>query len=221
MVALTASRAECDSHVPSNGDHRVAAPSSQPLRRGRLIACGALALCAIAGDVAAAQKPKSLSIDPTSELLFKAPEVLEVELSPDGKRLAIGKEDKTGSYVTVNSWPEMKVLRTIKPGNVGAINTVRWLDDAQLAASSPMQLADRIKADVLLAHGKLDDTSDIRFAKAMQKALNKARERDVELVVYDDQGHSFDDMKSQGDFYARLLKFLHANLDRAPVAASE
>ena len=110
----------------------LAPPASRPFRRAGLVACAVVALCAAAADVAAAQKRKTLSIDPTSELLFKAPEVLKVELSPDGKRLAIGKEDKTGSFVTVNSWPEMKVLRTIKPGNVGAINTVRWLDDARL-----------------------------------------------------------------------------------------
>lgn len=94
-------------------------------------------------------------------------------------------------------------------------------DPAELAMSSPMQQAGRITANVLLAHGKLDQISDIRFAKAMQKALGRARGQKAELIVYDWQGHGWTDAKTQEDFFARLLRFLHANLDAAPVAAAQ
>lgn len=93
-------------------------------------------------------------------------------------------------------------------------------DKVDLAASSPMQQAERITADVFLAHGELDDTSDIRFAKAMQKALNRTRKKKVELLVYDGQGHGWTDDKLREDFLARLIAFMHSNFDASPTASN-
>jgi dipeptidyl aminopeptidase/acylaminoacyl peptidase len=86
-------------------------------------------------------------------------------------------------------------------------------DEADMAQSSPMLQAQRIKAAVFLAHGEMDERSDIRFARAMQKALNKTRKDKVELVTYPWQGHGLVDPAQREDFFARLLAFLHANLD--------
>jgi dipeptidyl aminopeptidase/acylaminoacyl peptidase len=94
-------------------------------------------------------------------------------------------------------------------------------DEAEMAQSSPMLQAPRIKAKVFLAHGEMDQRSDIRFARAMQKALNKSREERVELVTYPWQGHGLVNPEQREDFFARLLAFLHANLDQpAPVGVA-
>ena len=92
-------------------------------------------------------------------------------------------------------------------------------DAADLSANSPAQQAGRIKANVFLAHGRLDGIADFRFARAMEKAINHAKGQKVDLIEYPYQGHGLMLAEQREDFYARLLEFLHANLD-APEATA-
>lgn len=89
-------------------------------------------------------------------------------------------------------------------------------DAADLSANSPSQQAARIKANVFLAHGRLDSVADFRFARAMERSINRAKGQKVDLVEYSYQGHGLLLPEQREDFYARLLRFLHANLDGAP-----
>jgi dipeptidyl aminopeptidase/acylaminoacyl peptidase len=93
-------------------------------------------------------------------------------------------------------------------------------DAADLAANSPAPQAGRIRADVFLAHGKLDGIADLRFARQLEKAINRSGGQKVDLVEYPNQGHGLKVPAQREDFYARLLAFLHASLDPAPVAAA-
>lgn len=96
-------------------------------------------------------------------------------------------------------------------------------DKAELAANSPVALADRIQVPVLLMHGELDDRVPVAHAVAMEKALEKAG-KPVELVRYSRTGHSIFIDKHERDFYARLLAFLDAHIGpsaaRPPVAST-
>lgn len=93
-------------------------------------------------------------------------------------------------------------------------------DAADLAANSPAQHAGQIRANVFLAHGLMDSTSDIRFARAMEKAINKSGGQKVDLVEYPWQGHGLMRKDQSEDFYARLLRFLHDNLDAPATPAA-
>ena len=86
-------------------------------------------------------------------------------------------------------------------------------DKADLEAHSPAAQAGRIKANVFLAHGRLDSIADFRFARAMEKSINRAKGQKVDLIEYSYQGHGIRLAEQREDFYARLLQFLHANLD--------
>ena len=112
---------------------------------------------------------------------------------------------------------------SIRRTDVGKLYLKRVLgeDPAELAANSPVTLADHIQVPVLLMHGELDPRVPVGHAVAMRKALRKAG-KPVELVQYSRTGHSIMIEEYELDYYARLLQFLDANLGArtGPTAAA-
>ena len=112
---------------------------------------------------------------------------------------------------------------SIRSTDVGKLYLKRVLgeDPAELAANSPVTLADHIQVPVLLMHGELDPRVPVGHAVAMRKALRKAG-KPVELVQYSRTGHSIMIEEYELDYYARLLQFLDANLGArtGPTAAA-
>ena len=98
-------------------------------------------------------------------------------------------------------------------------NRVVGQDKAELAAHSPVMLADKIKVPVMLAHGGLDGIVPVQHAEAMVKALRKAGSP-VELTVYPSTGHTIRIEKHEQDFYARLLAFLDKHIGARPAVAA-
>ncbi len=62
-------------------------------------------------------------------------------------------------------------------------------DAQRIAAVSPVQLVERIKAPILLVHGKDDDIVPFTQSEVLKNALDKSGRR-TELVVLEDEGHS-------------------------------
>lgn len=86
----------------------------------------------------------------------------------------------------------------------------RVKDAAQLAATSPLKLAARIRQPLLLAHGGLDSRVPIEQANALHSALESAH-APVTWVYYPEEGHGLYIQKDRYDFYRRLEAFLAAN----------
>ncbi len=84
-------------------------------------------------------------------------------------------------------------------------------DAAILTANSPVKLASRIKAPVLLAHGELDPSVSIAHAHRMRDAL-KAAGNPPEWISYPDEGHGFFNPENRLDFARRVETFLAKNL---------
>jgi dipeptidyl aminopeptidase/acylaminoacyl peptidase len=84
-------------------------------------------------------------------------------------------------------------------------------DQADLAARSPVNLADKITVPVLLVHGRLDARVDVKHARLMKSALQKGK-HPVTLIEYPYTGHSIIVDGYRRDFYAHLLQFLDENL---------
>lgn len=87
-------------------------------------------------------------------------------------------------------------------------------DAAQLAATSPLVQADKIRAPVLMAYGANDRRVPLIHGEKMKDAL-RARGVPVEWVVYADEGHGFLLEENRLDFYRRVAAFLDRNIGQS------
>jgi dipeptidyl aminopeptidase/acylaminoacyl peptidase len=84
-------------------------------------------------------------------------------------------------------------------------------DADQFKRTSPVARAAEIKQPVLMAYGALDDRVPLINGEAMRDAL-RPHNKNVEWVVYPDEGHGWLQESSDIDFWSRVEKFLAANL---------
>ena len=110
---------------------------------------------------------------------------------------------------------DLKLMTSEGDGKAKSSRT--WLrewvgdDDARLAAASPTNMADRIKAPVFLAAGGEDPVAPIKHSQAMEKALRRANVP-VETLYYPNEGHGFFTTEHQRAFYEHLLDFLDKHI---------
>ena len=87
--------------------------------------------------------------------------------------------------------------------------------DAQLiTANSPVLLANKIKAPLLLAFGEDDQRVPLAHGKRMREALQK-QGLEPEWVTYAGEGHGWGKLETRLDFALRLERFFNQHL-RAP-----
>jgi dipeptidyl aminopeptidase/acylaminoacyl peptidase len=72
---------------------------------------------------------------------------------------------------------------------------------------SPLYHIDKIQAPLLIGQGKNDPRVTIANTETLVKALRAAK-RDVDYVVYPDEGHGWARPENQLDFYGRVEEFL-------------
>lgn len=77
---------------------------------------------------------------------------------------------------------------------------------------SPSNHADKIKAPVFMAYGRMDPRVAIKHADVMEKALKENGVK-YELMVKGDEGHGFRKQENIYDFYGRMETFLAENLN--------
>jgi dipeptidyl aminopeptidase/acylaminoacyl peptidase len=89
-------------------------------------------------------------------------------------------------------------------------------DMEELKRRSPVYNAEKIRAAVLLIHGRADARAPYEHAIRMRAALEKAG-NPPEWIVETGEGHGFFNQKNRADAYERILEFLAKHL--APPAA--
>ena len=89
-------------------------------------------------------------------------------------------------------------------------------DAAQLAQTSPLQQAARIKRPLLLAHGGDDHRVTLEHATQLRSAL-EASHAPLTWIEYRDEGHGWYLPANRVDFYDRMVKFLDANIGAGAV----
>ncbi|MES2126432.1 MAG: alpha/beta fold hydrolase [Pseudomonadota bacterium] len=82
-------------------------------------------------------------------------------------------------------------------------------DAAQLIETSPLTHAAQIKQPLLMGHGGADSYIGVLHAKRFAEAAANPK---LELVVYDDEGHTLELEKNRVDFWSRVDKFLGQQL---------
>jgi len=84
-------------------------------------------------------------------------------------------------------------------------------DQAELKARSPVNLAGKIRAKVMLVHGTDDSRAPFEQAKAMRTALTSAGNA-PQMVVGNSESHGFSDPRNRAEAYRAMLNFLAASL---------
>jgi dipeptidyl aminopeptidase/acylaminoacyl peptidase len=102
---------------------------------------------------------------------------------------------------------------------VNYLERVIGRDTADLAAHSPVSLADRIKAPVLLVHGEEDERAPFAQAKSLRAALIR-RGNVPEWMSVPKEGHGFYKEANQIAFYRTLEQFLARQLDPGATPAT-
>jgi dipeptidyl aminopeptidase/acylaminoacyl peptidase len=92
----------------------------------------------------------------------------------------------------------------------------RWGDAKALAATSPVHLADRIRAPLFIVHGQRDYTVPVIHAYELKSALDAA-DREYEWHLNEWEGHGFRKPDNVRDLYLRFEAFLGKHL--TPVSA--
>ena len=119
----------------------------------------------------------------------------------------------TVGYVGVYDLPLDSKEGDINDSSEGRAFTAKTVgnDISTLMASSPVHQAAKIKAAVMLIHGKLDERVPFEHYENMTEALDKVGHSYVSLVKKD-EGHGFEKNKNQYELYTKLAKFLKKHL---------
>ncbi|MFN7571878.1 MAG: alpha/beta hydrolase family protein [Betaproteobacteria bacterium] len=84
-------------------------------------------------------------------------------------------------------------------------------DARQLRETSPVNLTQQIRGPVLLAYGAADLRVPIEHGRKFRSKLAETN-KDVEWVVYGDEGHGWVKLENRVDFWTRVEKFLDRNI---------
>lgn len=86
-------------------------------------------------------------------------------------------------------------------------------------AVSPLQHADRIKAPLLLAHGKLDERVPVSQGREMYDRM-RALHKDVRWLEFDDEKHTLWHIQNQRDYYEAVFDLLERTIGKGLVPAN-
>jgi len=128
--------------------------------------------------------------------------------TPDLYRCAIG-------YAGIYDLPLMFKsgdIRTVKMG-VNYLRKAVGTDRADMLRRSPVANADKIKAKVMLIHGKIDRRAPIIHAHKMRSALKKSGNDPVWLVEKR-EGHGFFNEDNRLHMYEQVIEFLSSALSK-------
>ncbi|KAB8062809.1 alpha/beta hydrolase family protein [Janthinobacterium violaceinigrum] len=96
----------------------------------------------------------------------------------------------------------------------------RTANAAQFQATSPIAQAARITQPLLLAYGAADRRVPLYHGKQFYAAV-KQHNRDVEWVVYEEEGHGWTLPQNRIDFWGRVEKFLDRNIGKDSTPAKK
>jgi dipeptidyl aminopeptidase/acylaminoacyl peptidase len=92
----------------------------------------------------------------------------------------------------------------------GYVDRVVGDDNGARKKISPAYNADKLRANVLLIHGKKDRRAPIAHFERLKRALEE-QGRPPEVLVEPKEGHGFYDGDARERMYTRLIEFLRAN----------
>ena len=119
----------------------------------------------------------------------------------------------TAGYVGVYDLELMSKKGDIQRRDDGLdyINEAICDSPASCKAGSPITYLDRLKADVMIIHGKDDQRVPFAHAEVLRDELDK-RDIDYEWLVKDKEGHGFVSVDNREELFKKLLAFFDKNI---------
>lgn len=96
-------------------------------------------------------------------------------------------------------------------GGLAYLHKVIGTDKDELYAYSPVNFADKIKAEVMLIHGNKDIRVSVKNSEKMKANLEAAGKK-VEYLNFSKSGHGVYNEAEREDLYSNLIRFLEQNL---------
>jgi dipeptidyl aminopeptidase/acylaminoacyl peptidase len=84
-------------------------------------------------------------------------------------------------------------------------------DAKQFEATSPLKQVARLQRPLLMAYGAIDYRVPIKHGQEFKDAVTRTN-KNVEWVVYPDEGHGWRELKTNVDFWTRVERFLARHL---------
>lgn len=94
---------------------------------------------------------------------------------------------------------------------ISYLEQVLGSDQTQLDAYSPVNQVAKLKAKVLIAHGKRDKRAPLEHAIRLKTAMDKAG-KSYEWLEFNDETHGFYSPQNREVYYRKLLQFLQTHL---------
>ncbi len=134
-------------------------------------------------------------------------------LAPDLFRCAVG-------YAGVYDLTRLGSTDEVVVSRLGRrfVKTTVGEDETALRRASPVYSAEKIRARVLLVHGRKDRRAPIEHAEKLRKALERTGNA-PEWLVEPKEGHGFYDEGARERMYTRVVAFLRENTAPRPGAA--
>lgn len=84
-------------------------------------------------------------------------------------------------------------------------------DEQQLRAYSPVFNAEKLKAQLFIAHGEKDEIAPLEHAEKLAKALKKAN-KPYKWFIKEKEGHGFFNEQNREEYYEEVARFLGESL---------
>ena len=94
---------------------------------------------------------------------------------------------------------------------ISFLEQVLGSDQAQLDAYSPVKQVAKLKAQVLIAHGKRDKRAPLEHAERLKDAMDEAG-KPYQWLEFNDETHGFYSPQNREVYYRKLLQFLQTHL---------
>jgi acetyl esterase/lipase len=126
--------------------------------------------------------------------------------APDTYKCTIGY---VGIYDLNYAYTQSDTMKAM--GGEAYLNKVIGINKEQLNEFSPINHADKIKANVLLIHGKKDSRVPVINAETMLQKLQNAG-KEVPYLLFSNSGHGVYDPQGRNTLYNGVLEFLDKNI---------
>ena len=103
------------------------------------------------------------------------------------------------------------MILLIRKSGLAYLKNVLGENQEDLKQRSPSYNVDKIKANILLIHGKQDERAPIEQVESLKSAMDKHNKK-YQYLEISDEGHGYRDPKNKALVFKTILSFLDENI---------